>query len=192
MDTAATLNEDAIGQKVREIIASSLELDVDRVQLGSLLVDELGAQSLDLLDIAFMLEREFKIQFPRTDIWERMTAHFGTEALVADEVVTDFGLKLLRRGMPEANVDQLRPGIQALDVVRMLTVQTLVRIVLRLLEAKAELSRACPSCGAMTEESEVMPEFVCHQCGTTVPLPSGDEVLLRDLIVLADEVERGH
>jgi acyl carrier protein len=191
MENAATPDRETIERKVREIVASSLEADLADVKLTSALADELGAQSLDLLDIAFRLEREFKIQFPRTDIWERATAHFGAESLMVDGVVTDFGLELMRRGMPEVRQEQLKPGMQAVDVMRMLTVNTFVRIVTRLLEVKAAIPRACPSCGAATEEADAMPEFVCPSCGTTVPLPSGDDILLQDLIALAGEIERG-
>ncbi|HBY94864.1 MAG TPA: hypothetical protein DEP84_13055 [Chloroflexi bacterium] len=186
-DRVTSAQQEVIEQRVRQIVAKALELDVDEVQLSSSLVDELGAESLDLLDIAFMLERAFKIEFPRIDILERAAGHFGEESLVVDGVVTDFGLALLRRGMPEIASERLQAGTRDVDVMRMITVQSFVRIVTRLLEAKEQFPRTCPACGAMMEESDIMPEFVCPACGTIQPLPSGDEILLQDLIALADD-----
>jgi acyl carrier protein len=183
------LSADSVAQKVRMVVAKSLDIDPERVQLSASLVDELGAQSLDMLDMAFMLEREFRISFPRTDILERAVAHFGEETLVRDGVVTAFGLRLLRRGMPELDATRLQPGLPAADVVRMVTVQTFVRIVLRLLEAKQQFPRECPVCRVAAEESDVMPELVCPMCGAVRPFPSGDETLLQDLIALADGLE---
>ena len=136
-----------------------------------------------------MLEKEYQIQFPRTDILERATTYFGEDALVADGLVTDMGLQLLAVGMPELDPNVLKPGLKALDVAQMITVESFVRITWRLLEAKKAFPRECPSCGGHLTESDFMPEFECDSCGETVPLPSGDDILLQDLLDLADQVQ---
>ncbi len=189
MQKPETMSQQDIEQKVRAVISKALELEPDEVSPTASLADEMGAQSLDLLDIAFMLEREFKISFPRTDIMERATARFGEDALVNRGLVTDLGLELLRRTMPEVDRERLKPGLRAIDVTRLLSVQTFVRIVMRLLEAKQAFPRQCPNCGSLMEESEVTPEFTCPQCGTIVPLPSGDDILFEDLIALTADVQ---
>jgi acyl carrier protein len=189
MQKPETLLQHDIEERVREVIARALELKPDQVSLTASLADEMGAQSLDLLDIAFMLERDFKISFPRTDIMERATARFGEDALVNRGLVTDLGLELLRRTMPEVDREELKPGLRAMDVTRLLTVQTFVRIVMRLLEAKQAFPRQCPNCGSQTEESEVTPEFICPKCGTVVPLTSGDDILFADLVALTADVQ---
>jgi len=176
---------EVVDLKVREIVARALDLELDQVSLSASLTDELGAQSLDMLDMAFMFEREFRISFPRTDILERATAYFGEDALVHKGVVTDFGRTLLAKGMPELEPARLTRGIRAAEVVKMVTVQTMTRLVHRLLQAKAEFSRQCPACGTVMAESDVMPEFICASCGKVQPLPSGDEILLQDLIALS-------
>ena len=182
------VDEVAVALRVREVVAESLELELDEVQLSDSLF-ELGAESLDLLDMAFMLEKEYQIQFPRTDILERATAHFGEEALVSDGIVTAMGLKLLEKGMPELDPAVLKPGLEAMEVAKMITVESFARITIRLLQAKAELSDICEACGGKLEESSFMPEQVCADCGTIVPLPSGDEILLNDLLALAQDVQ---
>lgn len=182
------IDEAAVALRVREVVAESLELELEEAQLSDSLY-ELGAESLDLLDMAFMLEKEYQIQFPRTDILERATAHFGEEALVRDGIVTEMGLKLLEKGMPELDPAVLKPGLEAMDVAKMITVESFARITIRLLQAKSELSDVCEVCGGKLEESSFMPELVCANCEAIVPLPSGDEILLNDLLVLAQGVE---
>ncbi|HLN13441.1 MAG TPA: phosphopantetheine-binding protein [bacterium] len=172
-----------VHQKVREVVAKSLELKLDDVTLESSLFD-LGAESLDLLDMAFLLEKEYRIQFPRADILERAAQHFREEDLVVSGVVTPLGLEMLRRGMPELDPTKFRPGLKAIDVVKMISVGSFARITVRLLEAKAEAPRDCPKCGAALVESTVMPELECPSCGEIVPLESGDDILLRDLTEL--------
>src|SRR5690242_20488693 len=108
-EEANSISRDVIEQKVREAVATALDIDIDTIQLSSALQEELGAESLDLLDIAFMLERDFTIEFPRLDLLRRASDYFGDDTLVKDGRVTDFGLELLRKGMPEIDPNRLYP-----------------------------------------------------------------------------------
>src|SRR5262245_51719446 len=112
VETSTSLSQEMIELKVREEIAKSLDIDVDDVQLLSSLQADLGAESLDMLDIAFLLEREFRIEFPRMDLLQRASTHFGDELMMQDGVVTDFGLELIRKGMPEVDPSMIRSGMQ--------------------------------------------------------------------------------
>ena len=175
--------EENVEQRVRETIAQALDIDVGDIKLSSALKADLGAESLDMLDIAFMLEREFRIEFPRMDVLQRATAHFGDDTIMQHDVITDFGLQLLRNAMPELQKDQLRPGMRATEMAGLITVRSFVRIVTRLLEAKQQFSRECPACGQISlEESLVTPEFVCAKCKRVVPLPAGDDILFQDML----------
>jgi acyl carrier protein len=181
---------DAVVLKVRTLTAETLERDVDDVQVDSSFF-ELGAESLDLLDMAFALESEYGIAFPRTDLLERAGGHFGEDALVQDGLVTDLGLHLLRVGMPELDPELIKPGLRDVDVAKAITVGSFARITQRLIDAKAAFSRVCEACGGELVEAEAMPEFVCSSCGAIVPVPSGDDVLMQDLIELHDRATAG-
>lgn len=174
-----------VERKVTAAIARALDREADEVPLSASLTRDLGAESLDFLDIAFTLEGDFQIQLPRLDILTRAAEHFGEDRLVKDGRVTDFGLELLRKGMPELDPATLVPGLRPDDVLGMITAASFVRIVLRLLEVRGELPAACPRCGAATRGSAVAPELACERCDWTEPLPTGDEVLLKDMIALS-------
>jgi acyl carrier protein len=103
---------DDVEARVSAVIARAMDCPVSDVSPSSSLEEDLGAQSLDFLDIAFSLEREFRIQFPRADFLQRASDHFGEENLMKDGVVTPFGLKLLALGMPEIDAERLKPGLR--------------------------------------------------------------------------------
>lgn len=181
-DTPAALIE----EKVVAAVAEALDLDEDEVNLDARMQEELGAESLDHLDIAFQLERELRIRLPRADLLGRARDHFGNEALVADGKVTPLGVELLRRGMPELDPETVRVDMKPSEVAALFTVRTYVRLVHRLLASKESMSRQCPHCGDRLEDSPILPELVCRQCEKSVPLPTGDEVIFGDIVALAE------
>ncbi|MFY9823750.1 MAG: acyl carrier protein [Thermoanaerobaculia bacterium] len=178
----SSMPAELIEQRVLEAVAKALDLRPAQVSLSDSLRDDLDAESLDYLDIVFQLEREFKVQFPRNDLLQRASEHFGEEALVKDDVVTDLGLEVLRRGMNEIGPEHLRPGLRASEITGLFTVRTFVRVLDRLLAAKEQMSRVCADCGGVLVDSPSLPELVCAGCNRAVPLPAGDAVLLQDLL----------
>ena len=174
--------DEEVDRKVLEVIAHSMDRPVSEVAPTSSLEMDLGAQSLDYLDIAFSLEREFRIQFPRTDFLQRASDHFGEENLVKDGVFSELGLRLLAEGMPELDATQLKPGLRVDEVRRMFTVATFIRVTKQLLRSKANADRTCPKCKAQLEDSPTLPEFVCSACQASVPLPPADDVLFEHLL----------
>jgi acyl carrier protein len=186
-DIAAPITVEAVEPIVKRVVARALDLDESEVDASASLQLDYNAQSLDMLDISFALEREFKAPFPQTDLIQRASLHVDEEKLVQKGVITDLGLELLIAGMPEAERGRIKPGFKAVDVVSLITVTTFTRLVVRLLEAKAEFPRECPKCGAQTQESDSMPEFECPACGDVRPLPSGDDVLFNDVMAVIAE-----
>ena len=185
-----TIPREVIEEKVIRAVANALDLEPEEVTLTSSLQHDLGAESLDYLDIAFSLEREFKVHFPREDLLQRAGDHFGEDNLMLDGLVTDFGLRILGSAMPEIDPDLLKPGLRASQVPGLFTVETFVRVLDRLLTAKEQMSRQCPQCGAELAESSALPEYVCPACQTTVPFPSGDDVMFDELVRLSRQEEQ--
>ena len=61
---------DSIFPTVASIIADALSCELDEVKPSASLIDDLGAESIDFLDLVFRLERAFKIKIPRGKIVE--------------------------------------------------------------------------------------------------------------------------
>lgn len=108
-------------EKVTAVMVDALGVDDDEVTEEAILVDDLGAESIDFLDIQFKLEKAFGIKIPRGELFPENLAE-----LVKDGVVTADGLATLKVKMPYANVDALAANpsvsnIQSLFTVKMIT-----------------------------------------------------------------------
>ena len=55
-------------EKIRAILCDQLDLDEDKVTMESSIVDDLGADSLDVVDLIMSLEEEFDIEIPDEEI----------------------------------------------------------------------------------------------------------------------------
>src|ERR1700704_624256 len=130
-DITAPITHEAVEPIVKRVVAKALDLDPDELQAGSSLQLDFNAQSLDMLDISFALEREFKVPFPQTDLLQRAGNEFDEEMFVQKGRGTDLGVGLVQTGMPEAEQVRIKPGLKAVDVVGLITVDTFTRLVVR-------------------------------------------------------------
>ena len=94
----------AICVKVTKVLVESLNVDEDEVSPGATLQGDLGAESIDFLDIVFRLEREFGIKIPRGELFPESVFQ-GNPELVLEGRVTDQGMRELRSCMPYADLD---------------------------------------------------------------------------------------
>ena len=134
------MDENAIYEKVKESVVEALGIDDDEVTPNALLFDDLGAESLDLLDIVFRLEKEFGIKIPRGGIQADALSDEGEnlteEDLVVDGVLTPLGIEKLKTSMPELDPARITEGFRADDIATLFTVQTFVNITKNLLKEK--------------------------------------------------------
>lgn len=123
---------------VRTAFADALGLSRDEVQFDSVVLSGLGAESLDLLDIAFRLERAFDIRIPRGGI--ESTSRQGldqSEPYEVGGVLTGAALVRLAEAMPEVPAAEFRAGLKVSEVATLLRVGTFYNIVSGLLAQKA-------------------------------------------------------
>ena len=92
-----------IYQKVASTLVEALNVDEDDIKPSSTLQGDLGAESIDFLDIVFRLEREFGIKIPRGELFPESIFQ-GDPEFVQNGKVTDKGLAELRSRMPFADL----------------------------------------------------------------------------------------
>jgi acyl carrier protein len=92
--------------RVTKVLIESLNVDEADVAPEASLQNDLGAESIDFLDIVFRLEREFNVQIPRGELFPESVFQ-GDPAFVSDGRVTDSGMAELRLRMPFANLSGL-------------------------------------------------------------------------------------
>ncbi|HVU85910.1 MAG TPA: acyl carrier protein [Pirellulales bacterium] len=121
--------------KIRTALVDALGVDEDEVTPEATLVGDLGAESIDFLDIVFRLEKAFDIKIPRGEL-------FPEDILTSTQYVqqgklTDEGLTELKKRMPFANLDEFAKNPVVKNFVNQLTVQDMVRFVESKLAATA-------------------------------------------------------
>ena len=122
---------DAVYPTVAKTIADALGSEVDEVRPDASLINDLGAESIDFLDIVFRLERAFKVKIPRGKIIEDARGDLPEAAFEQKGVVTDAGLATLRSFLSEVPADRIKPPLKVADVPRLFTPQTFAKLVIR-------------------------------------------------------------
>jgi acyl carrier protein len=115
--------------KVQEIVADALYVEKDECVESAKLMSDLGAESIDFLDIIFRLEQEFGIKLPKGDIESKARGSLSEEEFAVNGVIQDIGLENLKRAMPEVNPNDIRTGFLQRDIPTLFTVGTFVRMV---------------------------------------------------------------
>lgn len=128
---------DNVYPRVAKAIADALARDAGEVRLNSRLFADLEAESIDLLDIVFRLEREFKVQIPRGKIIEDARGDLSEAEFEHKGVLTEAGLKRLREYLSEVPAESFRPRMNLGDVPTLFTVETMCKMVLRAMRASA-------------------------------------------------------
>lgn len=117
-----------VAAKVRQIVAEALALDPNTVKNESLLMTDLGAESLDYLDIVFKIERTFGIQITRGEIQKAAQGDLSDEEFAPGGVVSEKGLQRLQELLPEAK-ERIVPGLRPVQILALFSVQTFIRMV---------------------------------------------------------------
>src|SRR5919109_527701 len=95
--------QEEIYEKVSATLVEALNVDEEDVTPTSTLQGDLGAESIDFLDIVFRLEREFGIKIPRGELFPESIFQ-GDPEFVQDGKLTARGLDELRARMPFADL----------------------------------------------------------------------------------------
>lgn len=119
--------KEEIFDKIKNALVEALGVDEDEVTPEATLVGDLGAESIDFLDIVFRLEKAFNIKVPRGELFPEDI--LTNAEYVQDGKVTPEGLKQLRERMPFADLDVFAANPNVKDFGNMLTVQDMCRYV---------------------------------------------------------------
>ena len=121
------MTREEIYDKVKAVLVDALGVDEEEVKPESVIVDDLGAESIDFLDIMFRLEKSFSIKIPRGEMMpENLTSD---PTLVQDGKVTAKGLNMLREKMPFTDISQFEKDPELTKMTRLFTVDTITNYV---------------------------------------------------------------
>jgi acyl carrier protein len=114
-------------EKVRDALVEALGVDDDEVTPEATMVGDLGAESIDFLDIVFRLEKAFDIEIPRSELFPEDV--LTNAEYVQDGKVTEAGLTELKARMPFADLSKFEENPVVQEFGNLLTVSDLCRYI---------------------------------------------------------------
>jgi acyl carrier protein len=115
-------------EKFYDCFVQSLGVARSDLDMDKRLLEDLGADSLDLLDLVFNLEQAFGISIPRGEFERRARERLGDKPFEVNGVITEEGLQGLREAMPEA-VGSIKVGMRTHQIPMLFTVQSFFNMV---------------------------------------------------------------
>ena len=120
-------DDQEILSKIRTCVSNALGVEEEEVEPDKVLSRDLGAESIDYLDITFQIEKAFGISIQKDELFPQKI--FRDENLVRDGVVTSEGLRFLEQQLPYADLSEFRKDPQMARVPELFTVGLLVNYV---------------------------------------------------------------
>jgi acyl carrier protein len=120
--------QDEIYSKVSATLVEALNVDEEDIKPKATLQGDLGAESIDFLDIVFRLEREFGIKIPRGELFPE-AIFSGDPDYVHNGKVTEQGLVELRTRMPFADLSKFEKNPEVNAISDLFTVEMITRYI---------------------------------------------------------------
>jgi len=132
------MTETDVYEKLLPLIREVTGAKAEQVAMDSNLMEDLGAESIDLLDLSFLIEETFGITVEADEFERQAVAKIPGGQYERDGVLTPEAVEELRKALPEVPPDKFRPGMKKIDVPAVLTVAVFVHLIQRKTAAKQQ------------------------------------------------------
>jgi len=168
------ITEENVVEEVKKAIVETLGIEEQTIHPESSLMKDLGAESLDFLDMNYRLEQVFGIKMARHSILEHIEEIFGEDSAIDGAgQLTEHAVRMLRARFDDGDL-ALTPGMDMDEVPAIVTVRAIARNVLDVLDSMPE---KCPSCGQSTWQTADGRRIHCQSCGAPAPFVNGDDLI---------------
>lgn len=124
-----------IFEKIKDCIAKALQISAGDIQVDSKLIADLGAESIDFLDIVFRLEKAFSIKIPRDDLFPEKV--LTDPRFVKDGRITPEGLAVLKEKLPSVSFASFEKDPVVSKLPDLFTVRMILDYITRRLQPAA-------------------------------------------------------
>jgi acyl carrier protein len=167
------ITEQKVIEELKKAIVETLRADENSIQPESSFIRDLGAESLDFLDINYRLEQTFGIKMARHFVLEHIEEMFGEGTAIDDEGrLTDRAVELLKVRFGE-NMPDIKPGMDMDEVPTLITVQSIASGVMDILNS---LPEKCSHCGSNMWKSDDGARIRCGSCKESAIFTNGDDL----------------
>jgi acyl carrier protein len=112
------------------MVADALGCDLAEVKPDVSLIEDLGAESIDFLDMVFRLERSFKVKIPRGKIVENARGTLTEAEFEQNGVITEAGMTQLRAYLAEVPAERFKTPMKVKEIPRLFTPETFCKLVI--------------------------------------------------------------
>jgi acyl carrier protein len=130
------MNIDSVYPKIREIIADVLVIDEAEVLLDSRLIADLGAESIDFLDLVFQIEKEYSIKIPRGQLEKNARGDLTEAEFEKGGVLTTQGLSALKNYLSEVPATYFKENMKVNEIPMLFTVETFCKLIVAAVNAQ--------------------------------------------------------
>jgi acyl carrier protein len=132
------MTDQEIFEQFKPLLVEVLGSSPDEIQMTSVLVADLGAESIDLLDLSFRVEEHFKVTIEANELEREAKQRLPDGVYEKDGFLTEEALAEIRRAAPDLPQGRLVKGLRKTDLPSLLTVGFFVRLIARKLAGREE------------------------------------------------------
>jgi acyl carrier protein len=132
------MTKQEIFEELKPVLEEVLGVSPEKVRLDSVLVSDLGAESIDLLDLSFRIEEKFQVRIEANEIERDAIQRLPGGVYEKDGYLTEAAIGEIRKSLPELDAGKFAKGLRKMDLPSLLTVSFFVHLIARKLAAKTE------------------------------------------------------
>lgn len=176
---------DQMVELVSQALVEVLGCSADEVSADSAIANDLGSDSLDLIELRYILEKKLGVVLPQKSVLDAMAEHAGAERLLEKGRLTALAAQALRRSMFAYDEKTAFAGTTPYDVFTGTTVGQWASLCLNMFD---HLPAACPECGK--DHAVVSPagKAACGHCGAVLKPALGDAAMTASVSAIAAEL----
>ncbi len=122
------MTRDQVSQEIKGVLVDALGVDEEEVTPDATLMADLGAESIDFLDIVFRMEKAFGIKIPREELFPAENV-LSNKEYISDGKLTQKGLEELKKRMPHTDFSEFANDPNVNKIGDLFTVDVLVNYV---------------------------------------------------------------
>lgn len=131
-----TISDQEVFDRLLPLIQEVTGVPADRIRMESVLVEDLGAESLDLLDLSFLIEETFDVTLGADEFERQARSALPNGVYEKDGLLTEAAIRRLREVLPEVPPETIQPGMPKVALPKVLNVAVFVHLIQRKLAEK--------------------------------------------------------
>lgn len=171
---------------VQQTLVEVLGCAPDMVEPDNAIADELGGDSLDFVELRYVLEKKLAMVLPQKSVLDAFGEHTGGDvALIERGRLTEVAAQVLQQSMFGYDELTAHAGMQPYDVFSATTVRQWANLCLHMFD---HLPAACPECGHAHAVVAPSGKAACGGCGALVKPVDGDKAMARSVAAIAESL----